>query len=54
MHVVLTCYAADYSGTLAPAAEIEAIDWLCWADRVRCSPAGRLVLEWARSRDLID
>jgi 8-oxo-dGTP diphosphatase len=54
VHVVLTCYLAEHDGTLAPAAEIEAIDWLCAADRPRCSPAGRLVLDWARARDLID
>jgi 8-oxo-dGTP diphosphatase len=54
VHVVLTCYVADYTGTLAAAAEIEAIDWLCWADRGRCSPAGQRVLDWARSGGLID
>jgi 8-oxo-dGTP diphosphatase len=54
VQVLLTCYLGDYSGTLAPAAEIEAIDWLRWADRERCSPAGRLVLDWAGSRGIID
>lgn len=54
VQVVLSCYRADYRGTLAPAAEIEALLWLRHADHPLCSPAGRLVLDWARRQDLID
>ena len=54
VEVALRCYRAEYRGTLVAAAEIEALLWLRHVDREQCSPAGRLVLDWARRQDLID
>ena len=54
VEVALTCYRGEYRGTLAAAAEIEALLWLRHDDRALCSPAGQLVLDWARRQDLID
>ena len=36
--VRMTCYAADYSGTLAASSEIAELAWLSYADRDRVSP----------------
>ncbi|MEU5726618.1 NUDIX domain-containing protein [Micromonospora sp. NPDC047738] len=47
--VRMTCYAADYRGTLRPASEIEELAWLGYADRHRVSPANQLVFEHLRS-----
>ena len=52
--VRMTCYTAAYRGALQPAAEIEAVVWLDYAQRAACSPVAQLVLDWARERDLID
>ncbi|MCW3816651.1 NUDIX domain-containing protein [Micromonospora sp. DR5-3] len=43
--VRMTCYAADYRGTLRPASEIEELAWLGYADRHRVSPANQLVFD---------
>ncbi|MFB4194377.1 NUDIX hydrolase [Streptomyces carpaticus] len=43
--VRITCYTADYRGTLTPSAEIEELTWLGHADRDRVSPATRQILD---------
>ncbi|MFF5986691.1 NUDIX hydrolase [Prauserella flavalba] len=43
--VRMTCYTADYRGTLAPASEIEELRWLTCADRDRVSPVNQLILD---------
>jgi 8-oxo-dGTP diphosphatase len=43
--VRMTCYAADYVGTLAPSGEIEEVAWLTYGDRGRVSPVNRLVFD---------
>jgi 8-oxo-dGTP diphosphatase len=51
----MTCYTADYQGTLAPDSEIEHLDWLTYADRERVSPVDRLIFDHLhRSGHLID
>ncbi len=51
--VRLTCYEADYDGTLQPAAEIAELAWLGVDDLARCSAAARVVIEaLARERRL--
>ncbi|SFN29440.1 NUDIX hydrolase [Dokdonella immobilis] len=52
--VKLTCYEAAFEGVIAPAAEIEEVLWLEYADRERCSAAGRLVLDHLYARDRLD
>ncbi|MFC5187752.1 NUDIX hydrolase [Actinomadura harenae] len=43
--VKMTCYAADYTGTLTPAAEIAETVWLGYADRDRVSPVDQLIFD---------
>jgi 8-oxo-dGTP pyrophosphatase MutT (NUDIX family) len=48
--VRMTCFTADYSGELRPAAEIEEIAWLTYADRDRVSLVGRQIMDWLHER----
>lgn len=43
--VRMTCYTADYQGTLAPSSEIEELIWLTYADRGRVSPVDQLIFD---------
>jgi 8-oxo-dGTP pyrophosphatase MutT (NUDIX family) len=43
--VQMTCYAADYRGTLQPASEIEEIVWFTYADRHRVSPVDQVIFD---------
>jgi 8-oxo-dGTP diphosphatase len=54
VQVQLTCYQAEYSGQLQPAAEIEELAWFNSADLERSSLVATLVLNWLKERDLID
>ncbi|MEV0730089.1 NUDIX domain-containing protein [Polymorphospora sp. NPDC050346] len=48
--VRMTCYRADYRGTLTPGAEIEEIRWLTYAGRERSSMVDKLIFDWLRGR----
>jgi 8-oxo-dGTP diphosphatase len=52
--VRVTCYRAAFNGVISPAAEIEEVLWIDSRDRERCSPAGKLILDWLHERGLID
>jgi 8-oxo-dGTP diphosphatase len=54
VQVQLTCYQAEYSGQLQPAAEIEELAWFNSADLDRSSLVATLVINWLKERDLID
>jgi 8-oxo-dGTP diphosphatase len=41
--VRMTCYGADYSGTLAANSEIAELAWLSYADRDRVSPVDQII-----------
>jgi 8-oxo-dGTP diphosphatase len=43
--VRMTCYTADYRGSLQPASEIEEIVWLTHADRHRVSPVDQIIFD---------
>ncbi len=43
--VRMTCYAAEYEGTLAPSNEVEELAWLRYADRPRVSPVDQLIFD---------
>lgn len=51
--VRMTCYTADYEGTLAPNNEVEELRWLGQADASLVSPASRLVLDHLYAESLI-
>ena len=43
--VRMTCYTADYQGTLTPSSEIDELIWLTYADRARVSPVDQLIFD---------
>ena len=43
--VRMTCYAAEYVGSLKASSEIEEIAWLGYADRPRVSPVDQLIFD---------
>ncbi|MBN6038580.1 NUDIX domain-containing protein [Amycolatopsis sp. 195334CR] len=43
--VRMTCYTADYRGSLAPSSEIEELTWLTYADRERVSPVDQIIFD---------
>jgi len=53
VQVRLRCYTANFTGALAPAAEIEEIAWLARAERQRCSLVTQNVFDWLTERGLL-
>lgn len=51
--VRMTCYTGEYTGTLAPAAEIEELAWFTYADRERIAPVDKIIFDWLKQRDSI-
>lgn len=51
--VRLRCYAAEYHGQLAPAAEIEEMAWLTYADRSKVSAVTQLVFDALHHQSLL-
>lgn len=43
--VRMTCYAADYEGTLTASSEIAEVTWLGYADRHRVSPVDQVIFD---------
>ena len=53
--VQMTCYTADYQGTLVPASEIEVVDWLTSnTDPILLSPVDRIIFKYLKKQNLID
>jgi 8-oxo-dGTP diphosphatase len=44
----MTCYTAEYQGTLAPRSEIAELCWLSYADRGRVSPVDQVIFDHLR------
>lgn len=51
--VKMTCYTADYEGTLTPASEIGEIAWLTYADRERVSPVVQMIFDQLHQQKLL-
>lgn len=51
--VRMACYTADYSGELQPAAEIEELAWLSYADRERVSAVCWLIFDHLHERKVL-
>lgn len=51
--VRLSCFTAQYNGTLKPASEIREIVWLTYADRKVVAPADQLVFDFLHQRGLL-
>ena len=43
--VRMSCYTADYAGTLAPSSEIDELAWFSYADRDRVPPVDQLLFD---------
>ncbi|MGE8428048.1 MAG: NUDIX hydrolase [Sphingobacterium sp.] len=52
--VKMTCYFADYSGTLQAASEIDSFEWITLSDVGRTSAVVRLILGKLKELDLIN
>ena len=48
--VQMTLYAAAYTGTLQPAAEIEEVVWLTYRHRPQVSAVDQLIFDWLHKR----
>jgi hypothetical protein len=46
----MTCYAADYRGTLVASSEIAALAWLGYADRDRVPPVDQIIFDHLHGR----
>ncbi|HYO77479.1 MAG TPA: NUDIX domain-containing protein [Thermoanaerobaculia bacterium] len=53
VNVRMTCFTALYSGELRPAAEIEEIAWLAYADRDRLSLVAQIIADALHERRLL-
>ncbi|SDJ88621.1 ADP-ribose pyrophosphatase YjhB, NUDIX family [Actinopolyspora mzabensis] len=52
--VRMTCYAADYEGTLTPSSEIAEVIWLAYQDREHVSPVDQLIFDHLYEQALLD
>lgn len=52
--VKMTCYMAEYEGSLIPASEIEKMDWLDTSNMNQISLAGKLIFKDLKEKGLID
>jgi ADP-ribose pyrophosphatase YjhB (NUDIX family) len=46
----MSCYTADFTGTLTASAEIAEFAWLSHVDRERSSPVDQVIFDWLRDR----
>lgn len=51
--VRMTCQTAPYRGVLAPAAVIEEMAWITFADRLRSAPGDHLIFEHLHASGLL-
>ncbi|MBC9934910.1 NUDIX hydrolase [Chitinophaga qingshengii] len=52
--VKMTCYMANYKGTLKECSEIEDFRWLKYADKDKISEVDKLIFDFLKEQDLID
>ena len=53
VQVKMTCYQGDYTGTIAPASEIEEVVWLSYQDRHLTSAVDQIIFDWLKERELL-
>ncbi|KZB87518.1 NUDIX hydrolase [Amycolatopsis regifaucium] len=51
--VRMTCYTADFTGTLAADSEIDEVAWLDYADRDRVSAVDKIIFDHLRETGLL-
>jgi 8-oxo-dGTP diphosphatase len=52
--VRMTCYTAQYIGTLTPSSEVEKLDWFSYAQRGLISAVDQIIFDDLKSKNLID
>ncbi len=52
--VRMTCYTAQYHGTLSPSAEVEELAWFNYSKRDEVSPVDQLIFDDLKEKGLID
>lgn len=52
--VRMTCYTAQYNGTLTPSAEVEKMEWFDYSKRDMVSPVDQLIFDDLKAKNLID
>jgi ADP-ribose pyrophosphatase YjhB (NUDIX family) len=51
--VKLTCYFADFQGELLPDAEIEEIKFIGYQDKLLCSSASIVTMDWLKNQNIL-
>lgn len=51
--VRMTCYTADFTGQLAPSAEVEEMVWLTHVDAKISSPVDKIIFDFLHEKDLL-
>ncbi len=54
MPVKITCYFAEFTGEIQANAEIEEVTWLNHKDKIQCSPVTVIILDWLKSKKMIE
>jgi len=52
--VKMTCYTAEYKGTLSPSSEVEKMDYFNYSQRDKVSPVDQLIFDDLKNKNLID
>lgn len=52
--VKMTCYDAEYKGSMIASNEIEEIQWLKHEDRFKTGYVDIIIFDWLKEKDLID
>lgn len=52
--VRMTCYTAEYHGTLTPSSEVEKLDWFDYSKRDMVSPVDQLIFDDLKEKNFID
>lgn len=52
--VQMTCYMAEYKGSISPSSEIERVDYFTYAQKEKCSAVDNIIFEDLHKKGLID
>jgi len=53
IEVQMTCYSANYTGTVAAAGEIAEVVWLSYSDREKVSEVDKLIFDYLKGENLL-
>lgn len=52
--VKITCYFADFTGTIKANTEVEEVLWLSHKDKSKCSEITGTIMDWLKTKGLLD